>query len=203
MTSSSLLEPIIDVAIPTIPPRAELLGRAMSSVYAQTQPARRIYVVVDDTHRGAAATRNECLDMVADCVDGPPQFVAYLDDDDIWYPHHLETLYRLHQETGADYLYSWFAGNPALQRTEFARNRGRQFDPQNPHHTTMAIMVAWRIASQIRFRTDHPEGWVLPQEDWRYTLDCVKAGATFAGTPAITWWYNNHGKNTSGLGSRW
>jgi glycosyltransferase involved in cell wall biosynthesis len=197
------MTPVIDIVIPSIPPRAKQLERAIDSVYSQTLPIRKIWLTVDLAHRGAAAARNNSLDMAANHETGPPDFVAFLDDDDWWYPHHLETLHKLHQETGADYLYSWFDGNPALQRSSFALNRGKKFDPENPHHTTMTVMVAWSIAGRIRFRTDHPDGWTLPQEDWRYILDCRDAGATFAGTGDVTWWYSNHGGNTSGMGDRW
>jgi len=184
----------VDVLIPTIPGREEFLKRAMESVYAQTVWINRIHVVRDEQRLGAAVTRNRLLSMVADDVD----FVAFLDDDDYFYPNHLETHLKLAEEHNADYTYSWFTGN-----NPFPQHRGRAFDTQEPHHTTMTVMVRAALAKKIGFRIDHPEGWVLPQEDWRFTLDCIEAGAVFAGTGDITWHYSMHGNHTSGLGKQY
>jgi len=49
-----------------------------------------------------------------------------LDDDDIWYTHHLATLVRHQQETGADLVYPWFeveGGEDPLKMM------GKPFDP--------------------------------------------------------------------------
>lgn len=201
----------ITVCIPTIPPRVQvppvaggisLLQRAVNSVHAQIlQPAGGISVALDVNHAGAAATRQRALDAVR------TDWVAFLDDDDLWYPNHLETLWRLAQDNSADYVYSWFDGNDP-----FPKHRGRQMDVDDPHHTTMTVMVRTWIAKQAGF-TPHPEAnteW--PGEDWYFTQRCIEiikgywgdqAGKHFAGTGDVTWHYQLHPGNTSGLGSRW
>lgn len=169
-----------------------MLSQAVESVRRQTHPpAGGISVALDVDKAGAAVTRQRALDAVR------TEFVAFLDDDDVLYPHHLSTLYELAQANGVDYAYSWFDGN-----SPFAGHRGRQMDPANPHHTTMTVLVRTELAKEVGFKP-HPEAnpnW--PGEDWRFLLGCIEAGAKFAGTGEITWTYRVHGANTSGL-PRW
>ena len=208
MSRELVNDPIIDVVMAAIPIREKMRQRALESITNQTLKARHVFIGLDVQHDGAAMTRNSALEQVyaGEITKSPPDFIAFLDDDDYWYPEHLETLHDLHLKTGADFLFSWFDGNPVLQRhPEFAKNRGREFNPEDPHHTTMNVMVrSWLFEEKsLRFCTDHPEGWELPQEDWRFILDCRDAGAKFAGTDKATWFYDNHGGNTSGLGKNW
>ncbi len=198
----------ITVAIPTIPPRAGThLRQAVASVHSQTlQPAGGVAIATDMHHEGAAATRQKALDAVQ------TEWVAFLDDDDLMYPHHLSTLWHLARNTGAEFVWSWFDGNDP-----FPQHRGRQMDladyPHNMHHTTMTVMVRTELARAVGF-TNHPDAtpdW--PGEDWAFILGCGRVlierhgvdGATrrFAHTPEITWHYRCHGRNTSGLASRW
>lgn len=177
-------DPKIAVLIPAIPPRHDMLNRAIDSALHQTLVPYKIIVSKDENHQGAAVTRNNGLNSIKDC-----DYVAYLDDDDFFYPKHLETLYNLN----ADFAYSWFDGN-----NPFPQHRGKQFDKADPHHTTMTVMVSKKL-HHIRFRTDHPEGWTLPQEDWRYIKDCAAVeDATFNGTDEITWHYSVHNAHTCG-----
>lgn len=181
--------------MPTIPPRVGggLLQAACDSVRAQTLlPAGGISCALDVDKAGAARTRQRALDAVR------TTWVAFLDDDDYFYPSHLETLYNLVSDWNADVAYSWFDGN-----NPFPMHRGRQFNPEEPHHLTMTLLVRTELAKSVGFATDHPEGWTLPQEDWRFILNCSAAGAKFIGTGDITWHYRCHIQNTSGLPSRW
>lgn len=181
--------PKITVIIPTIPPRSHLLHKAISSALDQSLPPREIIVSIDNDHEGVARTRNHALDAVDDA-----DFVAFLDDDDYFYHNHLSEHYKLN----ADFTYSWFTGN-----NPFPQHRGKMFDKQNPHHTTITVMISKKL-QHIRFRTDHPKDWILPQEDWRYILDCSSVeNAIFKGTSEITWNYTRHHAHTSGLPHRW
>jgi len=187
-------KPKIAVLIPSIPPRAKFLERAVKSALTQTLPPHEVLIEIDDKHHGAAETRNRLLAKVSDDID----FVAFLDDDDYFYPNHLEVHHKLRVAHNADFTYSWFDGN-----NPFPQHRGRVFDPTEPHHTTMTVCVTAKIAKEIRFRTDHPEGWTLPQEDWRFILDCRDRNIKFAGTAELTWHYSQHPWHTSGLGKAW
>lgn len=187
----------VTVATATIPPRTQpggLLEAATNSVWAQTQPpAGGISCALDVGKNGASVTRQRALDAVR------TDWVAFLDDDDFFYPQHLETLSNLVRETGADYVYSWFDGN-----NPFPMHRGRQFDPAEPHHTTMTVMVRTELAKTAGFLLpDGPlhQDWM--GEDWMFILRCSEAGGKFAGTGEITWHYRTHTGNTSGLPTRW
>lgn len=187
----------VTVATATIPPRVGpggLLEQAFNSVRAQTQPPiGGISCSLDVDRNGAAVTRQRALDGVR------TTWVAFLDDDDYFYPNHLETLMNLAIDTGADYVYSWFDGN-----NPFPMHRGRQFNREEPHHTTMTVMVRTALAREAGFLLPNGplhQDWM--GEDWMFTLRCADAGAIFAGTGDVTWHYRLHGNNTSGLPTRW
>ena len=188
--------PEITVATPTIPPRVcgGMLQKSNESVRAQTLlPSGGISVAVDVDKVGAAMTRQRALDGVH------TPWVAFLDDDDWLYPQHLRTLWTLIEEHDADYAYSWFDGN-----NPFPMHRGRQMNPDEPHHTTMTVLVRTEIAKEAGFiLPDGPlhQDWM--GEDWMFELKCLKLGAKFIGTGEVTWYYNVHGSNTSGLSNRW
>jgi hypothetical protein len=192
-------EAAIAVVMPAIPTRTVMAGgnamveRAIDSIHRQTLHPIEVHIAIDLHHGGAARTRQRALDRVSP----EAKLVAFLDDDDEWYPHHLATQYGLIQG-GADVAYSWFDGNDP-----FPMHRGRQWDPNNEHHITMTIMTRTHLAKQVGF-TNHPEAspdW--PGEDWAFIQGLNKLGAKFAGTGDVTWTYHVHEGNTSGLASRW
>jgi hypothetical protein len=193
------------VAIPTHPARGTvddprtLLGRAAASVKAQSMQPRGLVIVMDEVRGGAGRTRQLALE---EALQTGSMFVSFLDSDDTWYPHHLETHHRLLcGESGAedlgDVAYSWFDGNGV-----FPEHRGRAWNPAEPHHTTMTITVRAALAEQVGFAADHPEGWILAQEDWRFILGLNELGARFVGTGETTWTYSVHGRNTSGMATQ-
>lgn len=181
------------IVIPAIPPRARTtFPLLLESITRQTHSPAALAIATDICKRGAADTRQRALDMAR------TPWVAFADDDDLLYPHHLETLHRLAADTGADYVWTWFDGNDP-----FPMHRGRQMDPANPHHTTMTVMVRTELAQSVGF-TNHPDAsgeW--PGEDWNFILGCAAAGAVFAHDPTVTWTYVTNGANTSGLANRW
>lgn len=184
----------VTAAIAAIPPRVDnLLLEAVSSIHAQTvMLAGGISVALDVNREGAARTRQRALDAVR------TEWVAFLDDDDLWYPNHIETLLNLQRETNADVLYSWFDGN-----NPFPMHRGRQFDRAEPHHLTMNIMVRTRLARAAGFLLpDGPlhQDWM--GEDWQFIVRLSELPTIFAGTPEVTWHYRLHRQHTSGL-PRW
>jgi hypothetical protein len=187
----------IVVVVPTIPPRRDtLLQRALDSVTTQTLLPACVVVVTDAEKKGAADTRQKALEAA---VATGAEWVSFLDDDDTMYPHHLETHHRLLTESSADVAYSWFDGNDP-----FPAHRGRQFDPADPHHITMTITVRATLAAKAGFlQPDGPMHHEWAGEDWQFILRLVDLGATFIGTGDVTWTYQVHGANTSGLTSRW
>jgi len=186
----------VTVAMPAIPPRVggQLFLDAVNSVRSQTLPPEGgISCALDVDRNGAAVTRQRALDGVR------TTWTAFLDDDDYFYPNHLETLTNLAIDTGADFVYSWFDGN-----NPFPMHRGRQFNREEPHHTTMTVMVRTALAREAGFLLPNGplhQDWM--GEDWQFILRCADAGAIFAGSADITWHYRVHGTNTSGLPTRW
>lgn len=182
------------VAIASIPPRSgTLLKDAVHSVYEQTLQPVALAIAMDGARHGAAYTRQRALDMVR------TEWVSFLDDDDLLYSNHIETHARILTENAADFAYSWFDGN-----NPFPMHRGRQFNREEPHHTTMTVTVRTEIAKEVGFLLpDGPlhQDWM--GEDWLFVLGCANKDAKFIGTDEITWHYRVHGANTSGLPTKW
>lgn len=188
----------ITVVIPSIPPRSGpggLLAQSVESVRNQLlTPTGGCSVSLDVDRVGPAVTRQRALDAVR------TSWVAYLDDDDLWYQQHLQVLYQLAVDHDADYAYSWFDGN-----NPFPGHRGKQMDPKMPHHTTMNILVKTELSKSVGFCNWEGDGTARgwSGEDWTHQMGCIRAGAKFIGTDEITWHYRLHSGNTSGLTDRW
>lgn len=185
----------ITVVIPSIPPRAELLReRALRSVFAQNLAPDSVIVELDRHHTGAGRTRNRALAKVHS------EWVAFLDDDDELYPHHLETLLNHAKTTGADVVWPWY--DPAgLFTGDPLPHRGRQWDPEDPHTFPITALVRTSFAQRTKF--PDPVSDAFSGEDWFFWIDLSKMGAKFSHTPEITWAWYFHGNNTSGSPARW
>ena len=106
---------MITVLTATLGRRPEMLAEAIASVRAQTF-ADWEHVVVDDgsfsvgelegvrvvrvTHRGLGPARNAGLAVARG------EAIALIDDDDLWYPHHLATVWEAMRVTRADVVYA-------------------------------------------------------------------------------------------------
>lgn len=182
----------IAVIIPSIPKRADLLAEATASAYGQSLRPREVCIAVDTQGQGAAYTRQRALEMSTPAC----TWVAFLDDDDYFLPHHLERLAQCASEARADYVFSWFVrskgGDPL-------GHFGKTFDPAAPHHTTMTVMVRRELALQAGFlpHDDMHQDW--SGEDWRFTLRCIELGAHIVHLPEETWVWRRHKGNTSGM----
>ena len=114
--------PLITVIVPTYN-RPELLSQALRSVLDQTFQDFEVVVVNDSgidvgpwvssfdeperirllTHShniGSSAARNTGIRAARG------KYIAYLDDDDLYYPHHLESLVEVAEKTGHAVVYS-------------------------------------------------------------------------------------------------
>jgi glycosyltransferase involved in cell wall biosynthesis len=195
---------VITAVIPTHPERVNngMLGRAVLSVHEQVFPASQLVVELDDQGAGAAATRQAGLERVA------TPWVAFLDSDDWWYPEHLAVLAQAADAEQADYVFSYFTVHDAWEGmrpdVDPLGTFGRPFDPDEPHQTTVTVLVRTDLARTAGFRAQPPDRLIPGTnlrhgEDWQFTLDCLAAGAKIIHVPRRTWAWRHHGLNTGGL----
>lgn len=198
------LKPGISVVIPTIGlGRRQLLRRAVRSVEAQTLPAADIIIEHDSARQGAGPTRNAGLARVE------TEWTAWLDDDDVLYPNHLETLMRVHEQTGASICWSWWEGNDVWQHEcdqglcPDRCHRHKDFDFEAPHLFGITYMVRTELAQKCSF--PGPDKGPCGNEDYAFILQLrdLTEPKDWAHTPEATWRYNVHFANTSGQPWRW
>lgn len=188
----------ITMCIPSIPPRRDLLNKAIASVQEQYYPVTAISVAIDHAKKGAAHTRNQAL------FSAQTEWVAFMDDDDLLYPEHMHRLVSKQIETGADIVFPWFdtdppGGDPFPPYFEY-----REYDPEEPHMFPITTLVrkslAWNVGG---FPISDPVSGTCAGEDWTFWLMMRDAGAKFAHVAERTWLWNMRGQNTSGLPTRW
>lgn len=173
----------ITVVTPTIPPRFALLLEAASSVAHQTLPAAAHAIAVDIRGEGGGKTRNRAFRQA------DTDWVAWLDDDDLLMPHHLETLARAQEESGADIVYSYFE---TIGGSDPVGRLGEPFDP-NALQRANFIPVTYLVRAEL-VRTvggfESGEGLV----DWTFLKAAQSLGAVFHHVPEKTWyWRLNQG----------
>lgn len=184
----------ISVVVPTIPPRARLLMRALASVAAQTRMPDEIIVTVDHDARGATWTRQHGLDQATG------DWVAFLDDDDELLPLHLERLLEVAESSDADMVFPWF--HVVGGRDPFPQHFGRQWNRTDPTQTTITFLVRRQAAIDC--------GGFLEPDDAGTDGDGHRAGEDFrfvcrlgekhriVHLPERTWRYHHDSHNTSG-----
>lgn len=176
-----------------------MLNQALESVLRQTHPAAALSLAIDVDKQGAAATRQRALDAVQ------TDWVAFLDSDDVFLERHLELLAKHAQDTGADFVYSWFKvltatgqvmeDDPIFPLTHYMN----PFDPEDPIETTITTLVRADLAKQVGFQALDRGHDINSGEDRRFTLECLAAGAKISHLVRKTWLWRHHGYNTSGL----
>lgn len=199
----------VGVAIPSIPPRAEMLERALRSVTRQTWPPDQIAVSIDHHAIGASANRNKALDAI------DTEWVAFLDDDDEFLPPHLEKLAVCAQRSSADLVYSWFDGI----NTDFFRipseadpdvlvtPEGVPWSPHVEHclrvtsgnFIPITVLARTSLVKEVGGFVDQGKPGEFPTgEDYTLWLRLLEAGAKFVHLPERTWRWNGHMAHTSG-----
>lgn len=183
------------VCVPSIPPRVVLLDRALRSVDAQELQPAAVSVYVDKDGIGGPAARNHA---VADADTG---WLAMLDDDDEFLPHHLSTLVAAAEEHDADYAFGDFTvpEQPHFRLDSFCYG---EFDPTAPLQTTITVLVRRSLFYDVGGYYEPTlqtmmNGDVLG-EDFDFTEKCVKAGARIHHVQQVTWLWHHHFGNTSG-----
>lgn len=192
----------VTVVIPSIPPRDRQLAIAIQSAHLQTQPPDDVIVQLDTEREGAWITRNKGIMRVE------TEWTAFLDDDDTFMPHHLEFLTGKAREFDLDLCWGYFkvigGGDPFP-----AIFRGLQYNPKQAHVFPITVLVRTSLMQQaVRdmggFAAD-PDGtgcWTVQDMPvWNYLIE--ELGAKHMAFPEDTWNWHHHGRNTSGLPTRW
>lgn len=96
----------VSVVIPTLPERSWLLDQAVKSVWASTARPATIIAHIDQRRAGAHTARNAALAKVT------TPWVAFLDDDDLFHPDHLEVLIDGANRSGADLIGTYPQSDP-------------------------------------------------------------------------------------------
>jgi glycosyltransferase involved in cell wall biosynthesis len=195
----------LTVVITTIPTRKIRLNKALRSVHNQTLKPFEIIVQEDTEKRGAPSNRDAGLSRVK------TPYVAFLDDDDYFYPSHLETLYKAAQEHDADIVYSWFDVEGG--EDPFPENFGKPWNPDEPVQTTVTTLCKTEVVRAAggfssTYGLNEEELATYAQgntvgEDFRMVMSALKNGAKVHHVPKKTWAYVHWGGNTSGRPDRW
>lgn len=190
----------VGVAIPSIPPRASMLRRALDSTTRQHRMPDALSVVIDADGHGAAWTRNAAWRALS------TDYVAFLDDDDEMLPHHLDALLACARETGADLVYPWFEVQGGTD--PFPDHFGKAWNPAEPRQTTITCL--WkRVALEdvggfpevVSARVDATGNRI--GEDYSAVLRLNQMGGHIVHLPERTWIWHHHLTNTSGRPERW
>lgn len=187
---------MITVVIPTIAPRVGLLERAVRSVAAQTLKPARVLVVEDKTRAGAAATRNRALERV------DTEWVAFLDDDDEWFPDHLKLCARYAYLSGADVVYP---GYECAGGDDPVNCFGIPFDAsllRRRNFVPVTVLARTEHVKRAGGFQPRPDEHGDPCEDWGLWLSMVDAGSKFGHLPQKTWRWHL-GDTTKGRPDRW
>jgi glycosyltransferase involved in cell wall biosynthesis len=201
----------LTVVITTIPVRRERLEKAVLSVENQTLQPQELIVQNDLYKEGAPANRDNGIAKVT------TKYVALLDDDDYFYPDHLETLYNAAIDNDADIVYSWF---DVIGGTDpFPENFGKPWNPEIPIQTTVTILAktgvirkAGGYTNQHNLSLEELGNFAQGNtagEDFRMVFTANKQGAKIIHVPKKTWaychWTTPEGTvgNTSGSPDRW
>jgi glycosyltransferase involved in cell wall biosynthesis len=201
------MTPFFSVVIPVYN-RAALLGQAVRSVLAQTEQDFEIVVVDDGSadnpsrvveeladprivfvrheNRGGGAARNTGIDKARGC------YIAFLDSDDRFFPHHLATIRRLLEKAPGRTGYSRILVDRGEGRTFLKPPRAirdgedmatyllcdRGFIP------TSTMVVERTMAQAIRFHEN-----LAAAEDTDFAIRLALAGCRFvmAQEPGVHW----------------
>lgn len=187
----------VSVSMATIPVRGNLLLKAVTSVLSQTLLPEVISIESDFEHAGAARTKNKALSNVSS------EWVAFLDDDDMFLPFHLESLMDAAYASGADVIY------PRPLQTEYipdpeAFGFGRKFRASAQRIGNLIPSTVLARTSFVKYVGGFQEHSSTKLDDYGLFLTLLDAGAKFYHLDKQTWvWRFNSSISTQGFPDKW
>lgn len=178
---------MITVITPSLPSRGAMLADAMRSVAHQTLRPAVHMIAVDYAGFGPAAVRNDLLEGVL------TPWVAFLDDDDILDPDHLEVLATTVDLNTVDVVISHCRFNGDTIPDKYC-NRPYDRDALREHGIFPITVLARRkaILAAGGFGGER-------YEDWSMFNRMADNGCRFHVIPRVTWTYRlGHGNRTHG-----
>ena len=188
----------VSVCVPSILTRSHFLtSRVFPSVLKQTHPVSEICISLDLKKEGAWENRNNAIKMANS------EWIAFLDDDDEFQPHHVRTLLTAADENKADVVWGWF--DVIGGSDPFPMHRGLQWDVNAPHIFPITCLVRRSLImdSNAIFMPDNQNMGAWQHQDFPFWKSICDAGGKFLAIPDTTWNWYHHDANTSGLPNRW
>lgn len=195
----------VTVCTPTIPPRGELLARAIRSVAEQTIKPEAHLVMVDVHKEGAPAMIDKTI------AQAKTKWVATLADDDEFLVNHLETLWNLVKSENSDIGFSHFKYSNRNDAGHLEPFRGMPFDNENPRQMTGVFLAKRELLLDVGGHSvgfdplsyDRDDQGNRIGEDFMIVKRLAKAGAKFSVSPEVTWIYHTGHANTLGMPNAW
>lgn len=194
----------ITVITATIGSRDLLLQRAINSVKAQTLQPKHHLIKMDTHRQGGAAVIDQLLDEVT------TKYVAVLDDDDEFFPNHLELCYNKIMETDADLVYPGFEYFSQRNMGHLEKHFGEPWSNDNIHQTTITTLAKTDVIREVGgYSKDwDPESFNVDGTGNRIGYDFLMvqrlaaAGKHIVHLAERTWCYHDDRASTLGMASR-
>lgn len=149
---------MVDIIMPTYNPHVFLIRRAIQSIIHQTYSDWTLYIVKDGGDTDVQSIVNEFRDARIKLSElahqgkplalnygisqGKAKFIAYLDDDDIWYPNHLSDAITYMLKTDAGFVYT--NCHEVVLSTE--KDSFKEISRRNLHRGVMTHKTLWYIS---------------------------------------------------------
>ena len=165
----------IAVVTPSKPDRAGMLAECVASVKAQTRPADGHFIEVDVKAVGPSIIRNRLVKNLDPSFD----WIAWLDDDDLFLPKHLEKLSAVAEN--ADVVYS------PSQHTGLNCRAYNYVELKKANYISVTCLVRRSMFELVGGFDDKF------LEDWELWKKIAGAVGRFEFVPEQTWIYRIHG----------